>query len=57
MTGADESLPRRFFEEPIGSQKVVVKREDFEKMKQDYYKLRGWNERGELIARPPLLGH
>jgi aldehyde:ferredoxin oxidoreductase len=57
MTAADESLPRRFFEEPIGAQKVVVKREDFETMKQDYYKLRGWNERGELTALPPLLGH
>ncbi len=55
MTAADESLPRRFFEEPIGSRKVVVKREEFEKMKQDYYRLRGWNERGELRAPVPLL--
>lgn len=57
MTGADEVLPRRFFEEPIGAQKVVVGREDFEAMKQDYYKLRGWNEKGELTAALPLLGH
>jgi hypothetical protein len=28
MTGAEDTLPRRFFEEPIGSKKVVIKKDD-----------------------------
>ncbi|MCX5816363.1 MAG: aldehyde ferredoxin oxidoreductase family protein [Proteobacteria bacterium] len=55
MTGAEDTLPKRFFEEPIGSRKLVIAREDFEKMKKDYYQLRGWNERGEPVGQLPVV--
>jgi aldehyde:ferredoxin oxidoreductase len=46
MLPEDETLPRRFFEEGVGPEKKVIRREDFEKMKSDYYRLRGWDSRG-----------
>lgn len=56
MTSAQDTLPRRFFEEPLGSKKVVVAREDLERLIQDYYKLRGWSPKGEPLSPLPLIG-
>jgi aldehyde:ferredoxin oxidoreductase len=42
----DDTLPPRIFEEPLPSGMAKGKflpREDFEKMRREYYKLRGWN--------------
>ena len=41
----DDTLPKRFFDEPLedGS---VLRREDFQKMLGDYYRLRGWDADG-----------
>lgn len=55
ISSSDDNLPRRFFEEPIGSAKLVIKRDEFEKMKRDYYKIRCWNENGEPTKFPPFL--
>jgi aldehyde:ferredoxin oxidoreductase len=46
ITKADDTLPKRFFEEPIGPEGKILKREDFEKMLGDYYRLRGWSSEG-----------
>jgi len=46
VTMVDDTLPRRFFEEPLGEEGKVLRREDFEKMLADYYRLRGWSDKG-----------
>ena len=46
VTHEDDNLPDRFFEEAIGPDSKVISREDFAKMKKDYYDIRGWNEHG-----------
>ncbi len=41
----NDTLPRRLFEEPLPTGPTkgeVIKRDEFEKMKEEYYKLRGW---------------
>jgi aldehyde:ferredoxin oxidoreductase len=45
MTKQDDTLPQRFFTEPISGGKVI-KPEELEKMLEDYYQLRGWSEQG-----------
>ena len=47
----DDRLPRRFYEHPVGSQ--VVDKEAFERMLDEYYALRGWDERGRP-SKPSL---
>jgi len=46
ITSKDDTLPRRFFEEPLGKDGRVIRREDLGKMLQDYYALRGWSPEG-----------
>ena len=46
ITSKDDTLPKRFFEEPLGKEGKVVRREDLENMLQDYYYLRGWSSEG-----------
>jgi aldehyde:ferredoxin oxidoreductase len=46
MNPEEDTLPRRFFDEPLGDEKKVLKREDFRKMLDDYYALRGWDKEG-----------
>jgi aldehyde:ferredoxin oxidoreductase len=45
LTCKDDTLPRRFFEEPIEEGKVL-RREDFDRLLKEYYELRGWDEMG-----------
>ena len=50
MSRKDDMLPRRFMEEPLpegGSQGSVVKKEELDKMLNEYYALRGWNAEGK----------
>jgi len=42
VTDADDTLPRRFFTEPLPETGSVMKPEDFARLKSDYYRLRGW---------------
>ena len=46
ITSKDDTLPKRFFDEPLGKEGKTVKREELQKMLQDYYSLRGWNSKG-----------
>ncbi len=46
LTPKDDMLPKRFFDEPLGKDGKILKREDFQKMLQDYYALRGWSSEG-----------
>ena len=46
LTPKDDMLPKRFFDEPLGKDAKILRREDFHKMLQDYYALRGWNTEG-----------
>jgi len=55
VAGEQDTLPRRFFEEGIGPQKCVITREELKKLKDDYYRLRGWNTQGVPVQKLPLL--
>jgi aldehyde:ferredoxin oxidoreductase len=47
LTRADDILPDRFFNEPIGPDKnIVLNREDIDTMTLEYYTLQGWDENG-----------
>ena len=46
LTPKDDTLPKRFFDEPLGKDKKTIRREELQKMLQDYYALRGWSEEG-----------
>jgi len=46
MTSKEDTLPRRFFDEPLGKDRKTIRREDLQKMLQDYYALRGWSPEG-----------
>jgi aldehyde:ferredoxin oxidoreductase len=46
MSPGADTLPKRFFDEPLGEEGKVLRREDFRKMLADYYALRGWNADG-----------
>jgi aldehyde:ferredoxin oxidoreductase len=46
ITSKDDTLPKRFFDEPLGKDRKTIRREDFQRMLQDYYALRGWSSEG-----------
>ncbi|MFB3887129.1 MAG: aldehyde ferredoxin oxidoreductase family protein [Thermodesulfobacteriota bacterium] len=46
ITPKDDTLPERFFDEPLGKDRKTIRREDLRKMLQDYYTLRGWDAEG-----------
>jgi aldehyde:ferredoxin oxidoreductase len=50
ITLKDDTLPKRFFDEPLGKDGKTIRREDLQRMLQDYYTLRGWNSDG--IPKP-----
>jgi aldehyde:ferredoxin oxidoreductase len=46
ITSKDDTLPRTFFDEPLGEEGKTIRREELERMVQDYYALRGWDSEG-----------
>lgn len=42
----EDTLPKRFFDEPLGKERKTLLREDLRRMLQDYYVLRGWSPDG-----------
>jgi aldehyde:ferredoxin oxidoreductase len=46
ITSKDDTLPKRFFDEPLGKDRKVIRREELQRMLQDYYSLRGWSSEG-----------
>jgi aldehyde:ferredoxin oxidoreductase len=49
ITSKDDTLPKRFFDEPLGKDGKTIQREELQRMLQDYYRLRGWNSEGVPI--------
>ena len=43
MSKADDTLPKRFFEEKLEDSGKVLLKSDFARMLSDYYSLKGWN--------------
>jgi len=43
MSEADDTLPKRFFEEKLKDSGKVLLKSDFQKMLSDYYRLKGWS--------------
>jgi len=46
MTKEQDSLPKRFHKEPLPETGKVVTEEEFKRLLEDYYRLRGWDEDG-----------
>ncbi|GAB4265880.1 MAG: aldehyde ferredoxin oxidoreductase family protein [Deferrisomatales bacterium] len=46
LTPADDWLPDRFFDEPLPETGAALTREELERMRREYYALRGWDEAG-----------
>jgi aldehyde:ferredoxin oxidoreductase len=54
----DDSLPKKFFEQPLenGPYKgEVLDKEKFEKMKDEYYEIRGWNKNTGIPTKDKLV--
>lgn len=50
LRAQDDLLPGRFHREPLPESQKVITEDQMARMLQDYYRARGWNERGEPIA-------
>jgi aldehyde:ferredoxin oxidoreductase len=46
LSTKEDTLPKRFFDEPLGKEGKTLRREDLRRMLQDYYALRGWSPEG-----------
>lgn len=46
ISSKDDILPKRFFDEPLGKEGKIIRREDLRKMVMDYYELRAWSPEG-----------
>ena len=46
LSPKEDTLPKRFFDEPLGKDRKTIRREDLQKMLQDYYALREWSVEG-----------
>jgi len=53
LTREDDTLPARFFEEPVKGQ--IVDKDEFDKMLKKYYGLRSWTENGRPTKRRWML--
>jgi len=54
----DDTLPRKIFEEPLKRGKFkgeVMDEEKFEKMKDEYYELRGWDGKTGIPKKETLI--
>ncbi len=54
MTAKDDTLPKRYFDDPMElgvSKGHRIDRKGFEKMKKEYYKLRRWDEKGRVKSQ------
>ncbi|UCB42934.1 MAG: aldehyde ferredoxin oxidoreductase family protein [Dehalococcoidales bacterium] len=46
MSAADDTLPKRFFEEPLEDSGKILPKSEFDRMLSDYYRLREWAQAG-----------
>jgi aldehyde:ferredoxin oxidoreductase len=57
LTRADDMLPKKFFETPLSKGKyegAVIDKAKFEKMKDEYYELRGWDKNTGIPTKEKL---
>jgi len=57
LTRADDSLPKKFFEQPLSKGRYkgeVLDKDKFEQMKDEYYDLRGWDKKTGIPTREKL---
>ncbi|MFZ3044692.1 MAG: aldehyde ferredoxin oxidoreductase family protein [Desulfatirhabdiaceae bacterium] len=54
MTPLDDTLPGRFFNEPLENG-ATIRTEDLDRMIQEYYLIRGWGKDGMDLNRTPIL--
>jgi aldehyde:ferredoxin oxidoreductase len=58
LTRKDDDLPKKFFEVPLSKGKFageVLDRAKFEKMKDEYYEIRGWDKETGIPTREKLV--
>jgi len=58
ISRTDDCLPKKFFETPLSRGKyegAILDRKEFEGMKDDYYKLRGWDIETGIPTREKLV--
>jgi len=53
VTEKDDTLPDRFFKQPIGRERNVISREELHRMIQEYYNLHGWDKTGIPVTTGP----
>lgn len=48
VTSSDDTLPERFSKEtiPVAEKNILISRADMDRLKKDYYQVRGWDEQG-----------
>ncbi len=57
LTRADDTLPKKFFEEPLPKgmyERAVLDKNKFEEMKDEYYELRGWDKQTGIPTKEKL---
>jgi len=57
LTRVDDSLPKKFFDQPLAKGRYkgqVIDKEKFEQMKDEYYELRGWDKKTGIPTREKL---
>lgn len=50
LTVTDDQLPKRFYKDIFPETGMVITEEQMQVLLQEYYKARGWNEKGELLS-------
>ncbi len=51
ITRKDDTLPARFFDEPLKGSGARITRDELDTMVSDYYRLRGWSEEGVPLVK------
>jgi aldehyde:ferredoxin oxidoreductase len=46
VTKKDDTLPARFFKEPLGQEGKLIKEDELSKMVEEYHYLHGWDKEG-----------
>jgi aldehyde:ferredoxin oxidoreductase len=49
LTPEEDRIPRRFFREVLPETQKIITENQMEQLITDYYKERGWNEKGEPL--------
>ncbi|TFG90024.1 MAG: hypothetical protein E4H15_08335 [Syntrophobacterales bacterium] len=47
LTPEEDGIPKRFFREPLPETQKIITEDQMKQLMDDYYRARGWNEKGE----------